>query len=50
MVNSMFSCYGLKNFGLNTNNLIMARLKVNYILIWNPKTGVLWVLANISCC
>jgi hypothetical protein len=25
--------------------LITARLKANHILIWNPKMGVLWVLA-----
>jgi hypothetical protein len=45
MVTDMFSCFGLKFFDLNTNNLITARLKANHILIWNPKMGVLWVLA-----
>ena len=45
MVTNMFSCFGLENFDLNTNNLITARLKTNHILIWNPKMGVLWVLA-----
>ena len=41
----MFSCFGLKIFDLNTNNLIKARLKANHILTWNPERGVLWVLA-----
>jgi hypothetical protein len=35
----------IENFYLNTNNLITARLRANHILIWNPKMGVLWVLA-----
>ena len=45
MVTNVFSCFGLKIFDLNANNLITAGLKANHIMIWNPKMGVLWVLA-----